>query len=87
MTVISQSLIFAKTIKMISLIDIKETSQIDCCQAMDWIQKNYTPGLPHENTPRNKTYNRDTKEDKRKDSAIQRTIDSYVYKQFPKDWR
>ncbi|MBK7380426.1 MAG: hypothetical protein IPJ03_15840 [Ignavibacteriales bacterium] len=70
-----------------TLNDIRNTPVIDCCQAMDWIEHNYTPGLPHENTPRNKTYNRDTKEDKRKDSAIQRTIDSFVYKQFTKDWR
>jgi hypothetical protein len=67
--------------------DIKNTAIYDCCQAMDWIEKNYTPNLPHEQTPRNKDYNKSTKEDKRKDSAIQRTIDSYVYKQFPKDWR
>lgn len=70
-----------------TLNDIRNTPVIDCCQAMDWIQKNYTPGLPHEQTPRNKDYNKSTKEEKRKDSAIQRTIDSFIHKQFTKDWR
>ncbi|MBK7380591.1 MAG: hypothetical protein IPJ03_16670 [Ignavibacteriales bacterium] len=34
-----------------TLNDIRNTPVIDCCQAMDWIEHNYTKGLPHEHTP------------------------------------